>query len=84
MTDETTNTPGPGDRNGSGPADPFAGLSIDFGGDTGAVPLAAATAPIAFGPEVATPDSGWTRGERRGWRSDRGEGRHRRLRAGRA
>jgi thioredoxin reductase (NADPH) len=58
MTDETTSTPGPGDRNGSAPADPFAGLSIDFSGDTGAVPLAAAVAPIAFGPEVATPATG--------------------------
>ncbi len=33
------------------PASPFGGLSIDFSGDTGAVPLAAAVTPIAFAAE---------------------------------
>jgi thioredoxin reductase (NADPH) len=58
MTHDTTSAPGPGDRDGSTPADPFAGLSIDFSADTEAVPVAAAVAPISFGPEVAAPTPG--------------------------
>ncbi len=51
MTDDPAKTNQPDDRNGSAPASaPFGGLSIDFSGDSGAVPLAAAVSPIAFGP----------------------------------
>ena len=45
MTDDTTKTPAAADRNGSDAGSPFGGLAIDFSGDTGAVPLAAAVAP---------------------------------------
>jgi thioredoxin reductase (NADPH) len=65
MTDDPAKTNPPDDRNGSAPAGaPFGGLSIDFSGDTGAVPLAAAVSPIAFGPAagvgatVGGPDEG--------------------------
>jgi thioredoxin reductase (NADPH) len=52
MTDDTTKIPAASERNGAPdePADPFAGLAIDFSADTGAVPLAAAVSPIAFEP----------------------------------
>ena len=55
MTDETKKAAAASDRNGAPNAlpDPFAGLTIDFSADTGAVPLAAAVAPIAF--EAAAP-----------------------------
>ncbi len=57
MTDETTKTDETTGSNGSstGPASQglsFGGLSIDFSGDTGAVPLAAAAGPIAFATEA--------------------------------
>jgi thioredoxin reductase (NADPH) len=54
MTDETTKTTPPTDTNGaaSPTAAPFGGFSIDFSGDTGAVPLAAAVTPIAFGADA--------------------------------
>jgi thioredoxin reductase (NADPH) len=60
MTDETTKTPPTTDPNGSPSsaspaADPFGGFTIDFSGDSGAVPLAAAVSPIAFGPDAAAP-----------------------------
>jgi thioredoxin reductase (NADPH) len=58
MTDDTTKTPAAADRNGSDAGSPFGGLTIDFSGDTGAVPLAAAVAPIAFAPE-AVPATGF-------------------------
>ncbi|MDP9481805.1 MAG: thioredoxin-disulfide reductase [Chloroflexota bacterium] len=60
MTDETTRTPAPTDKNGAassaspGPS-PSNGFAIDFSGDTGAVPLAAAVSPIAFGADASTP-----------------------------
>jgi thioredoxin reductase (NADPH) len=53
MSDDTRRTPGPAGGDGSA-ALPFGGLSIDFSGDTDAVPLAAAIAPIAFGPPEAS------------------------------
>ena len=58
MTDDLTKSPLPPDRNGepATPADPFAGMSIDFSGDTGAVPLAAAVAPMAFAPPAPGAD----------------------------
>ena len=59
MTDDTTKTPAPTDGNGSEPGPAFGGLSIDFSGDTGAVPLAAAVAPIAFAPDTAVPTTGF-------------------------
>ncbi len=37
---------------------PSGGLSIDFSADTGAVPIAAAVAPIAFAPEPTTAPGG--------------------------
>ncbi|MGZ8528072.1 MAG: thioredoxin-disulfide reductase [Candidatus Limnocylindrales bacterium] len=54
MTDETTKTPPTTDSNGapSPSAAPFGGFTIDFSGDTGAVPVAAAVAPIAAGPDA--------------------------------
>ena len=54
MTDKTNKTPeSPIQRDPpAGPATPFAGLSIDFSGDTGAVPFAAAVTPIAFATET--------------------------------
>jgi thioredoxin reductase (NADPH) len=56
MTDKTIKTPGSPIQTDSPvqPATPFAGLSIDFSGDTGAVPLAAAAAlrPISFAAET--------------------------------
>ena len=57
MTDETTKTPPTTDSNGvaSPSAAPFGGFTIDFSGDTGAVPLAAAVTPIAFGPDAGAP-----------------------------
>jgi thioredoxin reductase (NADPH) len=57
MTDETTKTPPDTETNGSASpsAAPFGGFTIDFSGDTGAVPLAAAVSPIAFGPDAAAP-----------------------------
>ena len=55
MTDDTTKTPAAADRNGSDAGTPFGGLAIDFSGDTGAVPLAAAVAPIAFAPTPSQP-----------------------------
>jgi thioredoxin reductase (NADPH) len=60
MTDETTKTPLTTDQNGatspeSPAASPFGGFTIDFSGDTGAVPIAAAVSPIAFGPDGAAP-----------------------------
>jgi thioredoxin reductase (NADPH) len=62
MTDKTTKTPGSPIQPDPpiGAALPFAGLSIDFSGDTGAVPFATAVAPIAFAPEApsAAPGSG--------------------------
>ncbi len=65
MTDQTPEDPETSGPNGSSPApvDPaftFGGLAIDFSSDTGAVPLAAAVTPIAFGAEdaIATPGSG--------------------------
>ncbi len=61
MTDDTTKTPASTDRNGSDPG-PFGGLSIDFSGDTGAVPLAAAVAPIAFATEAIAPAPGFDGG----------------------
>ena len=60
MTDPTTpptpetTAPADGSPNGSGPTLGFGGLAIDFSGDTGAVPLAAAVTPIAFGGEPAS------------------------------
>ncbi len=54
MTDDSKTINQPDDRNGSAPlAAPFGGLTIDFSTDTGAVPLAAAVTPIAFGPAAA-------------------------------
>ena len=60
MTDETTRTPPTTNPNGSGSsgspsADPFGGFTIDFSGDTGAVPVAAAVTPIAFGADAGAP-----------------------------
>ncbi len=56
MTDEirTTQPTDAGDG-GAEPSSPFGGLSIDFSGDTGAVPLAAAVTPIAFAAEPIEP-----------------------------
>ncbi len=59
MTDETTKTPDASDPSAGDAANgpfggAFGGLSIDFSGDTGAVPLAAAVAPIAFAAEPGT------------------------------
>jgi thioredoxin reductase (NADPH) len=53
MTDNTTKTPGSPIQPDppAGAALPFAGLSIDFSGDTGAVPFATAVTPIAFAAE---------------------------------
>jgi thioredoxin reductase (NADPH) len=60
MTDQTPENPETSGPNGSvpvpaAPALTFGGLAIDFSGDTGAVPLAAAVTPIAFGADEATP-----------------------------
>ena len=60
MTEKRSTTPKqskPAGSNGTAttPASPFRGLSIDFSGDTGAVPLAAAVAPIAFAPATTSP-----------------------------
>ena len=60
MTDDTTKSTPTTDPNGSGSAanpaaDPFGGFTIDFSGNTGAVPLAAAVSPIAFAPDAAAP-----------------------------
>ena len=71
MTDDPAKTNIPDDRDSSAPVGtPFGGLSIDFSGDTGAVPLAAA-APIAFAPpalvvpRVGGPDDGASAGDGR-------------------
>jgi thioredoxin reductase (NADPH) len=62
MTDKTNKTPESPIQSDppAGPATPFAGLSIDFSGDTGAVPFAAAVTPIAFAAE--TPGAATTTG----------------------
>jgi thioredoxin reductase (NADPH) len=54
MTDETNKTPESTTPSGppASPATPFSGLSIDFSGDTGVVPFAAAVTPIAFAAET--------------------------------
>jgi thioredoxin reductase (NADPH) len=54
MTDKTNKAPEAPIRSdvSAGSATPFAGLSIDFSGDTGAVPFAAAVTPIAFAAET--------------------------------
>jgi thioredoxin reductase (NADPH) len=57
MTDETRETTPTTDPTGSASpsAAPFGGSTIDFSGDTGAVPLAAAVTPIAFGADAGAP-----------------------------
>jgi thioredoxin reductase (NADPH) len=63
MTDDTAKTPAQTETETetetnllAASADaPFGGFAIDFSGDTGAVPLAAAAAPIAGGPDGAGP-----------------------------
>jgi thioredoxin reductase (NADPH) len=62
MTDKTNKTPESPIQSDppAGPATPFAGLSIDFSGDTGAVPFAAAATPIALAAE--TPGAATTTG----------------------
>ena len=86
MTDDTTKIPAASERNGAPdePADPFAGLAIDFSADTGAVPLAAAVSPIAFEPAApgAVLASGGPAAARRARVGPMRTG-HRRLGAGR-
>jgi thioredoxin reductase (NADPH) len=54
MTDDPT-TRRPEEESGPSPT-PFGGFTIDFSGDSAAVPIAAAVMPIAFGGDVA-PDT---------------------------
>jgi thioredoxin reductase (NADPH) len=58
MTDETRTPHSTTDADGTGSApatSPFGGLSIDFSGDFGAVPQAAAVTPLAFTAEPVGP-----------------------------
>src|SRR3954451_18193446 len=48
--DKTTRSNGTGSNGNAGPADPFAGLTIDFGGGAESPP---ADGPISFGSPIA-------------------------------